>query len=193
LDIHVHSLGVDLMTVNGGKIYGPPETGFLYVGSNVVLNPQILGGNQQRGIRSGTLSAGLATGLAAALDKAQKMKGKEIERLKGLQKHLVEQLEKKIPEANINGSLKKRLPTNLNISFPGQNNEILIIKLEKLGILTSAGAACAASSNQPSHVLSALGLNKNQIDSSIRISLGRQTSIPDINKLVAALEQIINS
>ncbi len=187
LDVHVHSLGVDMLSLNGGKIYGPPETGALFVGSNVVLKPQILGGNQQRGMRSGTLSAGLSSGLALALDIAQSMREKEAQRLRDLQRKFIAGIEKKFPDAKINGSLKKRSPTNLNVSFPGQNNEVLLLKLEKEGILASAGAACAAASNQPSHVLEALGLPSADIEGSIRISLGRFTTEDDIDTVLSAI------
>jgi cysteine desulfurase len=191
LDIHVHSLGVDLLTINGGKIYGPPQTGALFVGSKVRLRPQILGGNQQRGLRSGTLNAYLVVGLAKAFDLAQKTKNEELARLRVLQQKLIKDLQAKFPEAKFNGSMKHRSPANLNVSFPGQPNERLILILEKQGILVSAGAACAAANDEPSYVLEALGLNKPDIDSSIRISLGRHTTEGEIDRLVKALQSVL--
>lgn len=193
LDVHVHALGVDMLTINGSKIYGPPQTGALYLGSNVILQPQIVGGSQQRGVRSGTLNASLAVGLATAFDLAQRAKHDESARLKKLQNELASYVRRTFPEAIINGSMKHRLVNNLSVSFVGQNNERLLLMLEAKGILASAGAACAASSGRPSHVLEALGMSKKEIEGTLRFSLGHATNKDEIDQLTTALEEILAS
>lgn len=191
LDLHASRLGVDLMTVNGGKIYGPKQSGFLFVKSDVKLKPLILGGGQERGLRSGTENVPAIVGLAEALDKAQKMRSKEVKRLAELQNYFMRQLETATLKAKINGDLKHRLPNNTHVTFPGQDNERLLILLEQDGILAAAGSACSASSQTPSHVLKAIGLTDGEARSSLRFSMGRKTKKSDIDKIIHSLKKSI--
>lgn len=193
IDIHVHNLGVDLLTLNGNKIYGPAQTGVLYVSSKVSLKPQIEGGNQQRGMRSGTLYAPYIYGLAKAVEMAQKTKKSEVKRLSELQKILIKNINENFEGSKINGSTKMRLPNNLNVTLNGVSAERLLIELDNNGILASAGSACSASNEQSSHVLEAIGLSKKDIDSTIRFSFGRNTSEDDIHYLVRTLKKIIKT
>lgn len=191
LDLHVSRLGVDLMTINGGKIYGPKQTGLLFVKAGIELKPLIYGGGQEYGLRSGTENPAGIVGLATALEKAQALRAAEVERLKKLQTELINQLEAKLPGAQINGSLKKRLPNNLHVTFEGQDNERLLIELEMQGLITAAGSACSASNDEPSHVLNAIGLTDQQARASLRFSMGRQTTQEQINQLASALVKIL--
>jgi cysteine desulfurase len=184
LDMHVHRLGVDLMTVNGGKLYGPKQTGVLYVRSGVNLEPILQGGGQERGLRSGTENVAGAVGFAKALQKATDLRHDEAARLKALQKTFIDLLKKDFPEAIINGSLKYRLPNNIHVTFPGADNERLLMALDMEGIYAAAGSACSASHEEPSHVLKAIGLPEKDIRASVRFSLGRQTTEDDIKKAV---------
>ncbi|MGB4966584.1 MAG: aminotransferase class V-fold PLP-dependent enzyme, partial [Candidatus Saccharimonadales bacterium] len=118
LNLQVARLGVDLMTLNGGKIYGPKQSGVLYVGSHVQLAPLIYGGGQERGIRSGTESVAGAIGFAAALTQAQQQRVAESDRLNQVKKTFFDLCVQKIPGATINGSRKDRLPNNLHITLP---------------------------------------------------------------------------
>lgn len=190
LDLHTARLGVDLMTINGGKIYGPKQTGVLYASSRVRLQPQVLGGGQERGVRSGTENVAGAIGLAKALDLVQERRHDESRRLQELQQQFVEQLEEQLPQAAINGSRKLRLPNNVHITLPGSDNERLLIQLDEAGILCAAGSACSASSEEPSHVLRAMGMSDDEARASLRFSMGRSTDEAAIAKTVQVLRRI---
>ncbi len=190
LDLHVSRLGVDLMTLNGGKIYGPKQTGVLYVASHVQLTPIIRGGGQERNLRSGTENVAGAVGFAAALTAAQQMRGAESKRLAGLQQRAMKQLKSTLPTAALNGSMKARLPNNLHVTLSGSDNERVLLQLEEHGILAAAGSACSASSDEPSHVLRAMGLSDVDARSSLRFTFGRSTYEEDIDYLVKTLAEI---
>ncbi len=190
LDIHVSRLGVDLMTINGGKIYGPKQSGLLFVGSNVNMQPLIYGGGQERGMRSGTENVAGAIGLATALELVQSRRHEEAKRLTTLQDHFIDLLKKQIPEVVVNGSLGQRLPNNVHITIPGKDNERLLFELEERGILAAAGSACSASDEEPSHVLKAMSLTDTEAQSSLRFTMGFQTTEEDIRMTVFLLEQI---
>lgn len=191
LDLHASRLGVDMMTVNGGKIYGPKQTGVLFVGNNVVLKPQISGGGQERGFRSGTENVAGAIGLAKALDLVQERRHQEAQRLQQLQKLFFSLIEENFPTAIINGSRKNRLPNNVHATFPGQDNERLIFQLDAAGILCATGSACSASSEAPSHVLKAMGKSDAEAQSSLRFTLGLQTTEADIRRTIDVLRSNI--
>ncbi len=188
LDLHVSRLGVDLMTINGGKIYGPKNSGLLFVRTGIILSPMILGGGQERGLRSGTESLASIAGLVQAIKIASKKREAEKTRLSMLQKHFIDLLEKNITNFAINASLKNRLPNNLHVTFYGLDNERIMMKLDSLGFCVAVGSACSASSDEPSHVLQALGMSEKDIRASIRFSMGRQTTLQDVENLVKALK-----
>ena len=187
LDLHVSRLGVDLMTLNGGKIYGPKQSGVLFVKSGVKLRPLIFGGGQERGLRSGTENVAAIVGFATALKLVQE--GRHLNSIKTheLQKYFIQVLQRNFPDCIINGSLKYRIVNNLHLSFPGLDNETLLIKLDNEGIMAAAGSACSASSSEPSSVLGAIGLSDNQARSSIRFSLGKSSTKADIDLLISTL------
>jgi cysteine desulfurase len=184
LQLLVNSLGVDLMTLNGGKIYGPKQSGILYVKTGVVLEPQVLGGGQERGKRSGTENVPAIVGFAAALREASGMREAEAKRLRELQQYLIHELSVKVPQVIVNGSTEYRLPNNLHITVPGADNERLMMELDERGIMVATGSACSASSDEPSHVLRAIGLSDEQAQSSLRITLGRQTLQASLDSLL---------
>jgi cysteine desulfurase len=188
LDLHVARLGVDLMTVNGGKIYGPKQSGVLYARSGVALQPQIHGGGQEHGLRSGTENVAAAIGFATALEETTKLKKDETKRLKDLQQNFFRGLKNQLPEAIVNGSTSKRLPNNLHLTLPGTDNERLLLQLEQAGVLAAAGSACSASDEETSHVLLAMGLSEADARSSLRFTMGRDTREADIAALIKNLQ-----
>jgi cysteine desulfurase len=192
LDLHVSRLGVDLLTLNAGKIYGPKGSGALFVASNVRLKAQTSGGGQERGLRSGTENVAGAIGLAEALDIAQTSRHEESGRLQDLQSFFFKQIEEHLPEAIINGSRKLRLPNNVHITLPGADNERLSFALAEQGIFCAAGSACSASNDEPSHVLDALGLSVEAAQASLRFTLGRATTRESIQKTVTTLVGLQN-
>jgi cysteine desulfurase len=188
LDLHAARLGADLMSLNGGKLYGPKQSGALYVKVGIELEPLISGGGQERGLRSGTENVAGSIGFAAALDMAQAMRRQESDRLKLLQKQLLAALS--VSGARVNGSSKFRLPNNVHATFPGQDNERLLIELEAQGILAAAGSACNASSEEPSHVLKAIGLSDADARASLRFTLGRETTAKSISAVSSAVTRL---
>lgn len=188
LDLHVARLGVDLMTINGGKMYGPKGSGALFVSRHVTLAPVVYGGGQERGLRSGTENVPGVMGLSAALDAVQARRHEESARLQHLQKLFLGLLEAEIPKAMVNGSRKHRLPNNVHLTIPGADNERLLVELEAKGMLAAAGSACSASNEEPSHVLRAMGAGDQEARASLRFTMGRFTTESHIRKAIDALK-----
>lgn len=172
IDIHVSRLGVDLLTLNAGKVYGPKQVGLLWAASHVRLAPQIVGGGQERGLRSGTENVAGAVGFAKAMVLAEKHRKTESERLRKLRDLLQSKLALAFSDAVISGNQKRRLPGHLHISFPGLDAERLVFALEMRGVLVATGSACAANKGTRSHVLTAIGLVPEIADGSLRLTLG---------------------
>jgi cysteine desulfurase len=191
LDLHVNRLGVDMMTLNGGKIYGPKQSGALFIKSGVQLKPLITGGGQEFNLRSGTENVAYAIGIAEALDLAQKQHLDESKRLGDIRDYFIARLEKEIKGVVVNGSKVYRLANNVHVSLADQDNEYLIISLDQLGIMASAGSACSAAKQESSHVLRALGLSDDQAKNSLRFSLGKTTTKQQIDTVIEGLKSII--
>jgi cysteine desulfurase len=182
IPLDVRSLNVDLLAASGHKVYGPKGVGFLYVrrsNPRVSLETIIHGGGHERGLRSGTLATPNIIGLAKAVELAMKEMIKEEKRLGELRDELMRGLLTAIPGARVNGSLNHRLAGNLNITFPGVESEALMIALRS-EIAASSGSACTTAAVMPSHVLRAIGLTAAQSHSTIRLGLGRWTSVDDV-------------
>jgi cysteine desulfurase len=191
LDLQVSRLGADLISINGGKIYGPKQSGILYVKTGTKLAPQIVGGGQEFSLRSGTENVPAIVGLAKALELAQAGRAAQSAKVSQLRDDFEAQIGQKLPRAVINGSKKHRAPHISSLSFDGVDNERLIMELDERGIECAAGSACSASNDEPSHVLRTIGLSPEQISSSLRFSFGRLTSQADINATVGALVGLI--
>ncbi len=189
-DLHVQRLGVDLMTINGGKIYGPKQSGVLFTKTGVALKPLIIGGGQERGLRSGTENIASAVGLAKALDIAQKNRQVEQKRISELRQAFLDKLIG-IPGVSINGSKKHQSPHIASLTFEGRDNERLMMELDEAGIQVAAGSACSAANTEPSHVLSAIGLTDEQARSTLRFSFGRQTTAADLDKVAKPLRRLV--
>ena len=189
LDTQVARLGVDMMSLNGGKIYGPKQTGALYVRAGIVLQAQIVGGGQEHGLRSGTENVPGIVGFAKALQIAHSMRTEEAKRLAALQKYCMSQLSA-MKHVRINGSQVHRLPNNISFTVAGSDNERVVMELDERGIMCATGSACSASKDEPSHVLCAIGLTDADARSTIRVTMGRQTTQKDIDRLLGALEEI---
>ncbi len=191
LDLQMSRLGADLLSLNGGKIYGPKQSGLLFVKAGITLEPLVYGGGQERGLRSGTENVPGIIGFAKALQIAQDMRHDEARRLQAVQQYFFSKLAEQIPSAVINGSRKHRLPNNVHITIPGSDNERLIFGLDAAGIMAAAGSACSASSDTPSHVLKALGLSDDVARASLRFTLGRSTTNADIDRLLETLKTLL--
>lgn len=193
LDLHASRLGVDLMTLNGGKMYGPKQTGVLWVKAGVELAPHAVGGGQERGLRSGTENVPGVIGLATALDIAQSERREAIAKIGALRDELERRLQEAFPEMVVNGSVKKRLPNNLHVSWPGVDGERLLMLLDEHGVMASTGAACAANKNTKSQVLIAIGCDDSALQGSLRMTLGRFTVPDDIAEAARIITEAVKS
>lgn len=186
LDLRVDRLGVDLLTLNGGKMYGPKQSGVLYVRSGTQLEAIIKGGGQERGLRSGTENVAGSIGLAKALALAQASKDKEAKRLADLRDIMLSQL-LRIDGIDLNGDVRQRLPNNINIRISGTNGETLVHHLDHAGLQVATGAACSANKDTISRTLLAIGLVESEVNSSLRISLGRFTTKSEIERATGVI------
>ncbi len=190
LPINVEKLGVDLMSINAAKIYGPKGVGVLYVRRRVSLNAIMFGGDQERGLRPGTENVSGVLAFARALLATEKIKEKESKRLTILRDYFIKELSKK--NILINGDLSKRLPNNINITVPNIPSDLLVIELSARGIMASAKSACKSGDGKSSHVIQAINPTIKDTDGSIRFSLGRDTTKADIVYTLKNLEQILS-
>jgi len=187
LDCDVKKLNVDLMTLSAHKIYGPKGIGALYVKQGVELNPVLFGGPQEKGLRPGTENVPLIVGFGKAIELIEKHK-KNIPFIKKLRDKLIDSILIQIPNSELNGSKEQRLPNNVNVSFKGAEGEAIVIALDQKGIACSTGSACSSGSLEPSHVLSALG---NKGHGSLRLTLGRNNTEKEIDKVLEILPEVI--
>lgn len=190
-NLDIERLKVDLMTINGSKIYGPKGVGALFVRKDTPIEAIIYGGGHEKGLRAGTHNIGGIVGLAKALELIQAEKENENVRLTELRDQLINGLLTRIPEASLNGPREKRLPNNVNILIPGVSAHELLLHLDEAGIFVSTGAACTIGTTKPSNTLRAIGLSREHLHSSIRMSLGQQTSEKDIEYVIATLPKIV--
>lgn len=190
VDLHVNRLGADAVTLNAGKVYGPKQVGLLWTGTHVRLQPTIVGGGQESGLRSGTENVAGAVGFAEALSAADGGRNAEADRIRRLRDKMQQVLCDEFPTAVISGNLKKRLPNFLHISFPGLDAERILFALEMEGVLVATGSACSANKGMRSHVLTEIGLEPSVADGSVRITLGK---LNDADTIKAATDIIIST
>lgn len=191
LDLDITTLGVDLLTLNGSKIYGPKGVGCLYVASDIQLEPILVGGGQENSRRAGTENVACIIGLAEALKIADQLKTNEGHRLSKLRDHCIDQLLLKINGSQINGDREKRLPNNINISIGGVEGESLLLMLDNENIFVSTGSACTSTALDPSHVLLAIGRSPELAHGSLRLTLGRKTTQDEIDRVLDVLPTIV--
>jgi len=187
LPLEVQKLGITSMTINGGKIYGPKGSGALYIKENIKITPLIYGGGQEHRMRAGTENVANIVGLAEAL----KLITNKNTQILQLRDYFLDEL-LNIPGITLNGNRERRLPNNINIAIEGVEAESLIVRLDMEDIYISAGSACSSGSVEPSHVLTALGLPPEKIINSIRITLGKENTKQEIDKVLQILPNIIN-
>ncbi|MFH0949486.1 MAG: cysteine desulfurase NifS [Candidatus Aenigmatarchaeota archaeon] len=192
LDLNVKKLGVDMMTLNGGKIYGPKGMGMLYVKSGVNVQPIIHGGRQENGLRAGTENIPGIIGFAKALEIAQAERHSESKRLSILRDRMISSILKNISKSFLNGHPEKRLPNNVNITFLDVEGEAVLLYLNEHGIFASTGSACTSEELEPSHVIVATGLAYEAAHGSIRFTLGRRTKNQDIDYVLKVLPGVVS-
>lgn len=189
--VNVRDLDVDFLTLSGHKIYGPKGIGALYVKRGVPFCPLIRGGHQEQGRRAGTENTLGIIGLGKASEMRFKEMKEEEMRLLKFKAMLKEAIEEKIPDIQFNGHPTDCLASTLNVSFDGAEGEAILLYLDLEGIAVSTGSACASGSLDPSHVLLATGVPAERAHGSIRISMGRDTSVKDIEYVIDKLPKVI--
>lgn len=189
LPINTQKLNVDLISFDAQKIYGPKGVGALYLKKGIEIEPLIVGGNQERGLRPGTENIPLIVGFAKALELAEREKNAETKRLTKLRNYFIEEILRKIPGTVLNGSLEKRLPNNINISFPNKDNEFLVIQLDQKGVACSTKSAC--SQEKKSYVIQSLAGETKRTQGAVRFTLGRTTTKKEIDLVIKILLKIV--
>ncbi|MFH0828027.1 MAG: cysteine desulfurase family protein [Candidatus Omnitrophota bacterium] len=192
IPVDVKDWNVDYLSFSAHKIYGPKGIGALYVRKGAPFCPFIRGGHQEKGRRAGTENTLGIIGLGKAIELRGKEMDKELKRLSGFKKRLKDAIEKNIPDISFNGHPTDSLAGTLNVSFSGAEGEAILLYLDMEGIAVSTGSACASGSLDPSHVLMATGIAQEKAHGSIRMSMGRDTTVKDVDYVIKKLIQVIN-
>lgn len=191
IQIDVKADGIDLLTISSNDMYGPRGVGALYVKEGVRLEPQLHGGGQERGLRSGTENVAGIVGFAKASEIAKREMKTEGERLATLRDHFIEGLTKPIPYAFLNGHPTNRLPDNVSVRYSFIEGESMLLSLDLEGVSVSSGSACAAKTLEPSHVLLAMGLKHEEAHGSLMFTLGRQNTVEDVDYVIGLMPGIV--
>ena len=189
--IKVQNDNIDLLSLSSNDLYGPRGTGALYVKTRTRIQPIILGGGQERGIRSGTENVAGIAGMGAAAELATSEIPLEAARLTKLRDRFIQELLESIPKSYLNGHPTKRLPNNVNIRFSYIEGESLLLSLDMEGVAASSGSACTSKTLEPSHVLLATGLKHEEAHGSLLFTLGRQNTDEDVTYVVEVLPGIV--
>lgn len=191
IPVNVDDLGVDLLSLSAHKLYGPKGVGALYIRKGTKIESIIQGGGHERRLRSGTENISGIVGLARAAELAERNMPREAERLAGLRDRLAELVLGKVKEAWINGTMKKRLPSNLNFGFKYVEGESLLLFLDSKGICVSTGSACSSHKLEPSHVLMSLGLKPEECHGSLRITLGMSNTLDEVEYVADSIVEAV--
>lgn len=190
--IDVQKLNIDMLSMSGHKFYAPKGVGALYVKEGINFEKLQDGGEQEKNKRAGTENVAEIVGLGKAIELIYSEFDEYNKKLKSLRDYYISEVEKNIDGIKINGDLENRLAGNANISFKDIDGSELLFKLDEQGICASAGSACSTQNPMPSHVLTAIGLEQELANSTLRVSIGKDNSKEDVDYLVNTLKKIIN-
>jgi cysteine desulfurase len=191
IPISVDELGVDLLSISAHKLYGPKGVGALYIRKGTRMENIVQGGGHERGLRSGTENISGIVGLGRAAELSQETMSQEAERLSRLRDKLAGLVLEKVKDAWINGTMTRRLPSNLNFGFKYVEGESLLLFLDSKGIAVSTGSACSSHKLEPSHVLRALGLSPEECHGSLRITMGRSNTEEDADYVAQSIAEAV--
>jgi len=191
--IDVKELGIDLLSMSAHKFYGPKGVGALYVRKGIDFERIQDGGHQEKGKRSGTENVPGIVGMAEAIKYSYKEFDYNNRKILNLRNYFITRLKQEFKRIKINGDLEKRLPGNINVSFLEVDASELLLKLDEYGICVSAGSACSTGSEKPSHVLTAIGLSKEDAFSTLRFTLGRENTKQEIDYTIKILKKILEN
>lgn len=184
---HCNALGI-----SSHKFYGPRGFGAMYIKNGSEITRLISGGMQERGFRGGTLNVAAVAGLAEALERAVKDREQNNKKTAVLRDAFLKRVLTEIEGARLNGDAKLRLPSNANISFEGCAGENILFLLDLNGVAVSTGSACSAGAVSPSHVLTAMGLPPERVNSAVRFSFGKYNTEEEVESVVGVLKTVIN-
>lgn len=191
LDLNVKDIKVNMLSLNGSKIYGPKGSAILYKHREIELEPLMYGGSQEYGLRPGTENIANIIGFAKALELIQKDRDISNSNISKLRDYTISKLLEKIPNSKLNGHPTQRLPGNINLLIEGVQTESLLLKLDELGICCASGSACTASKSGLSHVIMAIGIEDKPSTGILRISIGKQNTKTELDLLIENLPQIV--
>lgn len=191
LPIDVQKVGADLLSLSAHKLYGPKGIGLLYVRNGAPFRPLIIGGHQEHGRRGGTENVAGIAGFGCAAELAMASSEADGRRIRALRDQLEEGILQNVPNALRNGAPQPRLPNTTNVAFEPLEADALLIALDQVGICASSGSACTAGSLEPSHVLRAMGFSVARARSSIRFSLGRETTSEDVEYVLSHIPKAV--
>lgn len=191
IPVDVDQLGVDMLSISSHKLHGPKGVGALYVREGTSLTPVIFGGGHESGLRPGTENIAGIVGFAKASSIAKERLGTDPARMGRLRDALIKKVFNTIDDVRLNGHATQRLPNNANLSFRHVEGESMLMLLDIAGIAVSTGSACSSRSQHASHVLDSIGLDPDYIHGSIRISLGRENTMDEVDYLAEALQETV--
>ena len=191
VQLDVGKLGVDLLSVSAHKFCGPKGVGALYVRAGRQISPRAWGGHAERDRRGGTENVPAIVGIGKAAELARNLLAEDSSRIRSLRDQLETTLLARIPSVRLNGDRTRRVPNTSNLSFPGAGGEALLIALDLQGLACSTGAACSSGSTEPSHVLLASGLSHDDARSSLRFSLGRPSTVADVDRAIEIIPSVV--
>jgi cysteine desulfurase len=191
IPINVKDLGIDALSISSHKINGPKGVGALFIKKDFTVYPEILGGGQENGMRSGTENVASIVGFGKACEIAKERLNENISHFQTLHSSILSKIVKEIPHVKLNGHPEKRIFNNVHLTFMGVNGEDLIIKLDEYGIAASTGSACSVHTQKASHVLKAMGFNHEQTTGSLRISFGYMNTLDEVNQVVEVLKKVV--
>ncbi len=189
--IDVKELGIDLLSISSHKINGPKGIGALYIRKGISIDPVILGGGQENGLRSGTENVANIVGFGKACELSRINLLENISRMKELRDYISTKIIQEIPKVILNGHPESRLPNNIHFTFLGVNGEDLLIKLDENEIAASTGSACSVQIQKASHVLQAMGFSHEQITGSLRLTIGISNNLEEMDKTVEILKNVV--
>lgn len=193
ISVDVNELNIDSLSLSSHKFYGPKGIGVLYVKSKVRFNSLIDGGHQEMNKRAGTENVPAIVGMGKAIELIFSNLDEKNDYVKSLRDYFESEIKKVLPNIKINGDLNNRLPGTSNITIKGISSDTVVISLDMKDICISSGSACTSGSIEPSHVLEAIGLKKEDAKSSIRISIGKYNTKEEIDYLIKTLSEVVGS
>ncbi|MEA3420600.1 MAG: aminotransferase class V-fold PLP-dependent enzyme, partial [Acidobacteriota bacterium] len=183
---------IDLLTLSSNDIYGPKGLGVLYVRKGIKINPQIIGGGQEQGLRSGTENIPAIVGMAKAAEIIYQEREEEVKRFQAYRDKLIKNVLEKIPRSYLNGHREERLPNNAHFRFDGIEGESILLSLKDKRISAATGSACSSKTLEPSHTLIALGLLHEEAHGSLELTIGRFTTEKDIDAVLKVLPEVVD-